>query len=92
MLKTDIGRFQKRRKGKRIMGSNINWIDERSPFKKDKSYIDNSNTTPGWKTIINKDNYINCNACTRRIKVNQKMLWHPETESKMHLAKDCKLW
>ncbi len=74
------------------MGSNINWLDETSIFRKEKKYLDNTNTTPGWKTIINKDNYINCNACTRRIKVNQKMLWHPETNSKMHLAKDCKLW
>ena len=53
------------------MGSNINWIDERSPFKKEKDYIDSSNTTNGWKTIINRDNFINCGACTRRIKVNQ---------------------
>ena len=74
------------------LGSNINWIDERSPFKKEKDYIDNQNTTPGWKTIINKDNYINCGACTRRIKVNQKMLWHPESDLKMHRAKDCKMW
>ena len=57
------------------MGSNINWIDERSPFKKEKNYIDSSNTTNGWKTISNRDNFINCNACTKRIKVNQKMLW-----------------
>jgi hypothetical protein len=74
------------------MGSNINWIDERSPFKKEKDFIDNKNTTEGWKTILNIDNFINCNACTRRIKRGQKMLWHPETDLKMHLAKDCKLW
>jgi len=45
------------------MGSNINWIDERSPFKKEKDYIDSTNTTNGWKTILNIDNFINCNAC-----------------------------
>ena len=44
------------------MGSNINWLDERSPFKKEKDYIDSSNTTNGWKTILNIDNFINCNA------------------------------
>jgi hypothetical protein len=74
------------------MGSNTNWIDERSPFKKEKDYIDSRNTTPGWRTLLNVDNYINCSACTRRIKRGQKMLWHSETDSKMHLAKDCKLW
>ena len=83
-----MGRFRKEKK----MGSNVNWIDERSPFKKEKDYIDSSNTTNGWKTIINRDNFINCNACTRRIKVNQKMLWHVESDLKMHLPKDCKLW
>ena len=58
----------------------------------EKDYIDSRNTTPGWRTILNIDNYVNCNACTRRIKRGQKMLWHSETDSKMHLAKDCKLW
>jgi len=74
------------------MVSNINWIDERNPFKKEKDYIDSRNTTPGWKTIINTDNYINCSACTRRIKINQKMLWHSETNTKMHKPEECKLW
>jgi len=74
------------------MGSNINWIDERNPFKKEKDYIDCRNTTPGWKTIVNTDNYVNCSACTRRIKVNQKMLWHSETNTKMHKPEECKLW
>ena len=88
MLKTAIGKLEKEKK----MGSNINWIDERSPFKKEKDYIDNTNTTNGWKTILNIDNFINCNACTRRIKKGQKILIHSETSVKMHLPKDCKLW
>jgi hypothetical protein len=87
-VKDSHGQIQK---GKE-MGSNINWIDERSPFKKEKDYLDSTNTTNGWKTIINRDNFINCNACTRRIKVNQKMLWHVESDLKMHKPQDCKLW
>jgi protein-disulfide isomerase len=74
------------------MGSNINWIDERSPFKREKEYLDNSNTNKAWKTIINVFEDIKCDACTRRIKKGQKILIHSETSSKMHLAKDCKLW
>ena len=83
-----MGRLRKEKR----MGSNTNWIDERSPFKKEKDYIDSTNTTKGWKTISNRDNFVNCNACTRRIKRHQKMLWHVESNLKMHLAKDCKLW
>ena len=64
----------------------------KSDKKYSKGYIDNTNTTNGWKTIINKDNFVNCNACTRRIKVNQKMLWHVESNLKMHRPQDCKLW
>ena len=74
------------------MGSNINWIDERSPFKKDKEYIDNSNTDKSWVTIINTIENVKCDACTRMIKKGQKILLHSETSTKMHLAKDCKLW
>ena len=74
------------------MGSNINWIDERSPFKREKDYIDNTNTTNGWKTILNIDNFINCSACTKRIRKGQKMLWHVESDLKMHKPQDCKLW
>ena len=83
---------QYKEKDKRVMGSNINWIDERSPFKKEKDYIDNTNTNNGWKTVLNIDNFINCNACTRRIKKGQRMLWHVQSDLKMHLPKDCKLW
>ena len=41
---------------------------------------------------VNRDNFINCGACTRRIKVNQKMLWHVDSDIKMHRPQDCKLW
>jgi hypothetical protein len=74
------------------MGSNINWIDERSPLKKEKDYLDSSNTNTAWKTIVNTIEDIKCDACTRRIKKGQKILIHSETSVKMHLPKDCKLW
>jgi len=53
MLRTAIGRLEREKE----MGSTINWIDERSPLKKEKDYIDSSNTTNGWKTIFNRDNF-----------------------------------
>jgi len=74
------------------MGRNINWIDERSPLKKDKNYLDSSNTNSSWKTIVNTIEDIKCDACTRIIKKCQKILIHSETSVKMHLPKDCKLW
>jgi protein-disulfide isomerase len=74
------------------MGSNINWIDERNPFKKEKDYIDSGNTNKSWKTIINVFDDVKCDACTRRIKKGQKVLIHSETSLKMHVPKECKLW
>ena len=74
------------------MGSRINWIDERNPLKKEKDYLDNSNTNREWKTIINTIEDIKCDACTRRIKKGKKILIHSETSTKMHIPQECKLW
>ena len=74
------------------MGSNINWIDERSPFKKEKDYLDSKSNGNGWIPIHNTFDILKCSACTRRIKVGQDVLWHPEEEIYMHRPKDCKMW
>jgi len=76
------------------MGSNINWIDETSINRKNKSYLDTKDSIPvsGWKTIVNVIENIKCDACTRRIKKGQKILIHSETSVKMHKPEECKLW
>jgi hypothetical protein len=37
-------------------------------------------------------NDIKCEACQRRIKKGQKMLWNVNTKTVMHIANECKLW
>ena len=59
------------------MGKRINWEAGNS---KTKVYLNTDSETPGWRTILNTYNGISCSACTRRIKVGQKMLWHIETK------------
>jgi hypothetical protein len=73
------------------MGQSINWLDERNPYKKVKNYLDTDSEVPGWRTILNTKN-IKCDACTRRIKIGQTILWHIETKAKMHLPQECKMW
>jgi hypothetical protein len=85
MLKEDWAVIKRRKE----MGKRINWEAGNS---KTKVYLNTDSETPGWRTILNTYNGINCSACTRRIKVGQKMLWHIETKVKMHKPQDCKMW
>jgi hypothetical protein len=77
------------RKEKRQLGKRINW---ESGNKKAKTYLNTDSQTPGWRTLLNNNGSTSCEACSRRIKVGQKMLWHIETKIKMHKPEDCKLW
>lgn len=70
------------------MGRNINWHYAST---RDKVVAREENNTPGWRTIKSNSN-ITCQACQRRIKINQKMLWHVETKAVMHIPQECKLW
>jgi len=44
-----------------------------------------------WREI-KAFNHTKCDACQRRIKKDQKMLWNFNTKTKMHLPEECKLW
>ena len=87
MLKTDWAVSEKKRI--KEMGKRINW---ESGNTKAKVYLNTTNETPGWRTILNTYEGIKCSACTRRIKKGQTMLWHIETKIKMHQPQDCKMW
>lgn len=71
------------------MAKRINW---ESGNKKSKVFLNTSNETPGWRTLLNTFQNVKCQACNRQIKVGQKMLWHIETKAKMHRPENCKMW
>lgn len=70
------------------MAKRINWQYANT---RDKVYKSEDNTY-GWVQFTNQYASVICHACSRRIKKGQQMLWHKESNSKMHVANECKLW
>jgi hypothetical protein len=69
------------------MGKRLNW-----EYRNIKENIDHTEENRyDWREI-KAFNDIKCDACQRRIKKGQKMLWNVNTKNKMHLAHECKLW
>lgn len=81
-----IANHQRLRKNK--MGKRINWEYANVRDKVAGNPFDNSYDWRQLKSLRDTT----CEACTRRIKKGQMMMWNVNTKTVMHIDKECKLW